>query len=251
VIILNVGGLGHGKSMRMVRRSIDTTLLRGGAEGRCWLASNILIRPPEGIRFVQLPMDRFSHDLARLMEAAREEKVGLVVAVDEIDEVWGAHDWANMTRGDRHRIKQSRKYGADLYGTAQYIDQVEKSIRNVTEEAELVRAYPAPSLRRREAGKRPWFIRTQRFRPAAVREIVGAPDKDKRLGSAWLRYHRADEELYDTDEIISPEYEEALCARHAREQRELRCPMCHPGVDHPTGLAELIDAARDSEVAAA
>lgn len=247
VIFGKVGGLGHGKSMRMVVDAINHTLLRGGVDGRCWLASNIKIAPPEGVRFIHLPMDGFSAALANLMAAAQGAGVGLVVAVDEIDTVWDAHEWQAMRKGDRYRIKQSRKYGCDFFFSAQFVDQIEKSLRNITEEVELVRAWPPPSLRRREAGKRPWVIRGQRFRPGAVREIIGTPDKDKRLGATIHRYRREHELLYDTDEIIMPADLEALCASHAKAEKEARCPRCNPPL--PTGLAAFVQAAGMSATA--
>jgi len=234
-----VGRLGHGKSMRMVVDGLQLLAMRSKRRP-CWLASNVLVKVPEGVVFRQLPMDTFSESLADLMAEARAQGVGLVVLVDEIDEVYGATDWQSMSRGDRHRIKQSRKYGVDLIYSAQFIDQVEKSIRNVTEEVELLRAYPAPTVTRREAGKRPWVIRGQKFRPGAVRELTAEPEKDKRLGSAWHRYRREHEALYDTDEIIVPPKPEAYCARHQREERERRCPLCQPV---PPALLELVEAA--------
>jgi hypothetical protein len=92
------------------------------------------------------------------------------------------------------------------------------------------------------------FIRGQRFRPAAVREILATPDKDKRLGTTIHRYRRAHEELYDTDEIISSADLEALCARHAKEEREARCPQCHPlALD---GLGSFVAAASQAAPAA-
>lgn len=251
------GGLGDGKSMRMVVDGLELVIQRGAKEGRCWLAANMLVNVPEGVKFFLLPMDGFSAALAALMAHALDEGVGLVVLVDEIDTVWDARDWQNMRRSDRYRIKQSRKYGVDFFYSAQFLDQVEKSIRNVTTEVELVRAYPRPTLARRDhrdkngeaAPKRPWLIRGQRFRPAAVREITGAPDKEKRLGSAWHRYRRDHELLYDTDEIIIPVDTEALCARHKREEAEARCPRCN-ATGHGDGLDPmqwLVEAASDGE----
>ena len=235
--------------MRMVRDGLDLLRLRGGYADpvRCWLVSNIAVNAGAGSVGYQLPMDGFSEALASVMSAALAAEVGLVVLVDEVDTVWDAHEWQAMRKGDRYRIKQSRKYGADLIWSAQFVDQVEKSIRNITEEVELVRAYPSPSIARRESGKRPWFIRGQRFRPGAVRELVGEADKDKRLGSSWHRYRRADESTYDTDEILMPADAEALCARHRKEETESRCPRCHPILlPAPHGLASLVSVAADS-----
>lgn len=230
MIYAEVGRLGHGKSMRMVVRGLALGKLRGAMEDppRCWIASNIRVNAPDGVVVRQLPMDGFSEALSALMAEALAARMGLVVLVDEIDEVWGAADWQNMRKSDRHRIKQSRHYGCDVIYTAQFMDQVEKSIRNMTEEAELLQAFPAPTIARREAGKRPWFFRAERFRPAAVREIVGPVDKDKRLGRSFYRYRRAHEGLYDTDQIIVPVDAEALCARHKKERAEERCPVCNP-----------------------
>jgi hypothetical protein len=247
VIYGKVGRLGHGKTMRAVVDGIDLCKLRGGLKGRCWLASNIKISPPPGIRFVQLPMDdRFSQALGELMALTLEEKVGLVVVVDEVDEVWGAADWQTMRKQDRHRIKQSRHYGCDLILTAQYVDQIEKSLRNIMEEVELVRAYPSPTTARFEAGRRPWLIRGQRFRPAAVRELGATLDKDKRLGATWHLYRRAHEALYSTHELVTPIEAEALCSRHIRELKEERCPRCNPVV-RSTVLKDLAAWASESD----
>ena len=234
-----VGRLGHGKSMRMVVRALEIARLRGSRDGRCWVAANFAFYPesrpagspatwalPDGTLFHLLPMDGFEAALRELMNRARANRIGLVVACDEIDELWGAHDWQNMTRGDRHRIKQSRKYGADLLWSAQFVDQVEKSIRNITEEVELVRAFPAPTIARRERGRRPWVIFGQRFRPGAVRDLAGSVDPDRRLGRTLHLYRRAHELLYDTDEIIEPEETPPLCAKHRRAETEALCPAC-------------------------
>jgi hypothetical protein len=226
MIFGKVGRLGHGKSMRMVVDGIDLVTRRGGLEGRCWLAANIYVNPPPGIVFRQLPMDGFSDALAALMAETMALGVGLVVLVDEVDTVWDAHEWQTIRKSDRYRIKQSRKYGCDLIWSAQFVDQVDKGIRNITEEVELLRAIPNPSIVRRERGARPWFIRGQRFRPGAVRELVGDADKDKRLGWKLHRYRRDHERLYDTDELIVPVDQEALCAKHRRALSEALCPVC-------------------------
>lgn len=241
-----VGRLGHGKTMRAVVHALQLQDLRSQGGRECWLASNVAIAGPSGRRFVHLPMDGFSEQLAALMGDARAAACGLVVVVDEVDEVWGAADWQSMRKGDRHRIKQSRHYGTDLIVTAQFIDQIEKSLRNIMEEAELMRAYPSPTLARREAGKRPWFFRGQRFRPGALRELTAEPEKDKRLGSTWYRYRREHELLYDTDELIEPVNAETLCARHSKEQREAHCPLCRPGPVVLAPVGELVEAAAGS-----
>lgn len=246
-----VGRLGHGKTMRM---TVDGLALRDQrakhSEHEVLMAANYLVNVPPGVRFELLPMDGFSEALGELMERCRNERLGLVLLTDEVDEILGATDWQSVSRGDRHRIKQSRKYGVDWYWSAQFVDMVLKELRNITEEVELVQAWPSPSLARRYAGKRPLLIRGQRFRPGSVRELTATPDKDKRLGTRWHLYRREHELLYDTDEILVPDRPEQLCTKHARELREKRCPWCHRGSAAPaTGdLAHLVASAVPDEL---
>lgn len=168
------------------------------------LASNIGITPPAGVEFRLLPMDGFSEAFGQLADECRQRSVGLVLLVDEVHMIWDARRWDEMSVFDRYRLTQSRKLGIDVFWTAQFVDQVEKNIRNLTEEVELLRAIPSPSLTRREAGKRPWLMRGHRFRPAAVRELTADQDREKRLGSAWYRYNRSHEAMYDTDALLAP-----------------------------------------------
>jgi len=243
VIYGKVGRLGHGKTMRAVVDARALATLR--AKNReCWLASNVQIEPVPNGKFIHLPIDNFSEALGDLMMDARNNRAGLVVLIDEVDEIWGSGDWQSVRKGDKHRIKQSRHYGADMIWTAQYVDQVEKSIRNITEEVELMQAYPGPTLARFEAGKRPWFMIGQKFRPAAVRELTTEQDRDKRLGRAWYRYRREYEGLYDTTQLIEPVNAERLCSKHAREMVEAHCPVCHPDqARKPIDLRPVIDLA--------
>lgn len=219
MIFGKVGRLGHGKTMRAVVDSLELAQLRGAV-----YAANIRVRVPAGMRFVQLPMDGFAAALSSLIQdlmacgvcvvsddwgevehgGAGCEREGLVLLVDEMPMVWDAHGWAEMTKADRMLLTESRKLGIDVYWTAQFVDQVEKSIRNVTEEVELLRAYPPPSLARRQKGKRPWTLRSLRYRPGSLRELTAEPDRDKRLGAGWHRYKREHEVLYRTDELVRP-----------------------------------------------
>jgi len=203
VIYGKVGRVGHGKTMRMVVESCALAARRNAV-----LASNITIVPPVGVEFRLLPMDGFSEAFGTLSDEMHEAHRGLVLAVDEVHMIWDARRWDEMSVFDRYRLTQSRHLGIDVYWTAQFVDQVEKNIRNLTEEVELLRAYPSPTLDRRENGKRPWFIRGQRFRPAAVRELMAEQDKDKRLGANWYRYNRTHELMYDTDALMPPPRQE-------------------------------------------
>jgi zonular occludens toxin Zot len=215
-----VGRIGHGKTMRAVVDAVELADRRGVP-----LATNIRIRRPSGGEVVSLPMDGFSARLGDLLDDLQScdrcelldrwgdtlhggpecDRRGLVLLVDEVDTIWDAREWADMSKLDRFRIKQSRKLGCDVIWTAQFVDQVEKSLRNITEEVGLMRAYPNPTLSRRERGKRPWFLIESRFRPGAVRELTAAPDSDKRLGRTWHRYRREHELMYNTDELVRPD----------------------------------------------
>lgn len=194
-----VGRIGHGKTMRMVVEACALAKRRDAI-----LASNITITPPVGVEFRLLPMDGFSEAFGQLADECHAARVGLVLAVDEVHMIWDARRWDDMSVYDRYRLTQSRHLGIDVFWTAQFVDQVEKNVRNLTEEVELLRAIPAPTIDRRERGKRPWVIRGQRFRPASVRELNAEQDKDKRLGSSWYRYQRSHEALYDTDALMPP-----------------------------------------------
>lgn len=190
-----VGWVGHGKTMRAVVQAVDIARVRSAV-----LASNIAITVPElGVPFVQLPMEAAGlGGLDELIERCRSDRVGLVLLVDEVHMIWGAREWAEMGKIARYRLTQSRKLGIDVIWTAQFTDQVEKNIRELTETVELLRAFPSPTLERRESGKRPWGFRGATFRPGHE----GNPDK--RLGRNWYRYRREHEAWYDTDELVTP-----------------------------------------------
>lgn len=244
-----VGRIGHGKTLRATVDAVALARLRGAV-----LASNIRLRPPARFRIpvVTLPMDGFSQQLGALMDECRDcgtceavdewgdvlhgapgcERRGLVVLIDEIDTIWDAREWADMSKLDRFRIKQSRKLGADFIWSAQFVDQVDKSIRNITEEVELLRAFPTPSLKRREAGRRPWFFIGQRFRPGAVRELAANVDPDRRLGRAIHRYRREYEHWFNTDDLVIP-----VERVHRRRQAG---PMVREGASAP-GPKQLVE----------
>jgi hypothetical protein len=198
-----VGGIGHGKTLRAVVHAREIASLRAKRR-RCAIASNIRVVPPAGVPFVQLPMDGFSQALSDLIDDCVEAESGLVLLVDEVDTIWDAREWQEFSKQDRYRIKQSRKLGVDVIWTAQFADQVEKVVRNLTEEVELMRAWPYPSIARREADKRPLVIMGSRFRPGAVRDLMGEPNSDRRRGRSFYVYRRKWEAWYDTDELVVP-----------------------------------------------
>lgn len=186
--------------MRMVVAARAQAIKRNAIFG-----SNLTIACPPELEFVLLPMDGFSKELRKLISRTRKEHRALVLAISEVDTVWDAREWQRTPRADRYLLKQSRHLGLDLYWDCQFTDQVEKGLRNITEQVTLMRAYPDPTLERFEAGKRPWLFREQRYRPGAVRDLMSTKiDPDVRLGASWVRYRREWEALYDTLAILMP-----------------------------------------------
>lgn len=195
MIVGKVGGVGHGKTMRAVVDAVELARIRGAV-----LASNIAITAP-GLPagFVQLAMSSSGLDgLDELVADARREGRGLVLVVDEVHMIWGAREWSEMTKVTRYRLTQSRKLGVDVIWTAQFTDQVEKNVRELTDSVEFLRAWPAPTITRRESGKRPLFFLASTYRPGTEGNVK------KRLGRSWYRYRRQHETWYDTDELVLP-----------------------------------------------
>jgi hypothetical protein len=99
-------------------------------------------------------------------------------------------------------LSQSRKLRIDLVYTAQDIEQVDSFLRRLTQWIHRVRAFPAPSTHRQESGKRPWFFMVNTYRPGGIKDGIERPDR--RVRREFLRYHRAHEAWYDTDELVAP-----------------------------------------------
>lgn len=191
--------------MRMVVAASDAAR-EYAKDGNGVVASNLTIAGlPENVEFRLLPMTGFSRAVRGVVRELYGSERWLILVVSEVDTVWDAREWLKMPREDRFLLKQARKFGFDLFWDCQFTDQVEKGLRNMTDEVTLMQAIPAPTLRRRRRGKRPWFYLEQRFRPGAVRDLMGVKvDPDRRLGRSLVRYRRAWERLYDTDKILWP-----------------------------------------------
>lgn len=197
MIVGYTGLVGHGKTMLAVQESIRLARLRGA-----YLASNIWIDCPD-LDFVRLSVgDDGLEGLPDLLQRARDEQRGVVIFVDEIGIVLPARFWMQgMSIQLMWAVSQSRKLGADLVFTCQHIAQLDAFLRRITDWIWKVRAVPHPSLARRVAGKRPWLFLASRWRPADVDKVE---DADRRLGRSIIRYRRAWEVVYDTDELVTP-----------------------------------------------
>lgn len=180
--------------MLAVREAVRLARRRGA-----YLASNIEVTAPD-VDVVRLSVgDDGLEGLPELLEQSRAEKRGVVILVDEIGVILPSRFWATgMSIELMWAVSQSRKLAADLIYTAQDIEQVDAFLRRLTSHVEKVRAVPPPSVERREQGKRPWFILSNRWLPGAV-------DKpDKRLGRSFTWYPREVETWYSTDELVRP-----------------------------------------------
>jgi len=143
-------------------------------------------------------------------------------------------------------VAQGRRLRVDLIYTAQFIDQCDKTIRELTEVAHKVRAWPSPTILGRETGRRPWLMWTSTYRPAQVDQV------EKRLGREWRVYRRRRERDYDTDEFVLPPRFAAMTAALLEAGPEARSEERTPGTPagHPEGRSEAEDGAAVAPVVA-
>ncbi len=212
-----VGWRGHGKTMLAVERARRLARMRGvPLIANIWVAGEepvvkvrdgvvSIIRPgivveriplgkAKGSKSAGLDVDWLIDRLWRL----KEEQQGAVVLLDEAGVLFSAREWQHFPAELGYLIAQGRRLRVDLVYTSQFIDQVDKVLRELTEVAHKVRAWPAPTVLGRETGRRPWLMWTSTYRPAQVDQ------SEKRLGRAWMRYARRRERVYDTDEFVLP-----------------------------------------------
>jgi len=187
-----IGLIGHGKTMLAVDHARTLALRRGAL-----LASNIRVDPPPGVAFRQLSVGDDGFDLEEL-RALLEEPGGVVLLIDEIGIIMPARFWSSFPVDLMFAMSQSRKLGLDVIYTSQDVEQVDSFVRRLTQWVYKVRCWPAPSLERREGGKRPWLFRVTQWRP------VNVDKADKKVGGRWVRYQRKRETWYDTDELVRP-----------------------------------------------
>lgn len=193
-----VGLIGQGKTMLAADDAIATARRRGAL-----LASNIKLRPGPDVEFVPLLISDDGLDLGQLdtlVQRCRRESRGLVLLIDEVGIIMPARFWQSFPIGLMFVLSQSRKLSLDLIWTSQDVEQVDAFLRRLTQWVYKIKAFPTPSLERRERGKRPWFMTKTTFRPAHVT----AAANDKRIKRETVWYRREREELYDTDELVMP-----------------------------------------------
>lgn len=196
MIVGYTGLVGMGKTMLAVREAVGLARLR-----KALLVSNIRINAPD-LDVLQIEVgDDGLEGIPAILERARSERRGVVILVDEIGIVLPARFWERgMSIDLMWACSQSRKLGTDLIFTCQHVAQLDVFLRRICDWIYVVRCLPQPSIRRREAGKRPWFFWTSRWRPADVDTMR----PERRLSRALRWYRRSDEGVFDTDELVRP-----------------------------------------------
>jgi hypothetical protein len=196
VITGYVGLIGQGKTMLATVEAVTLARRRNAI-----LASNILVSAP-GVDVHRLSVgDDGLEGVPELLARSKAEGRGVVVLADELGIITPARFWQQgMSIDLMWSMSQSRKLGGDMIFTAQNIAQVDSFLRKLTQYVTRVRAVPAPSIERRERGKRPWLYITQRFQP----EDADDHRPEKRLARGVVRYRREWEAWYDTDELVHP-----------------------------------------------
>jgi hypothetical protein len=183
--------------MLAVERAIELAQLRGVP-----LLANIRVNVPASVDFAQIP---YGVDgrldvlwLAVRILDNRERGLGTVVLLDECGVLFNSREWQEFPPGLAVLMAQGRKLLVDLVLTAQFVDQVDKTLRELCEVAHHVRAWPSPSNLGRSTGRRPLLMVVSSYRPGNV------DNPKKRLGRNFILYRRRREAAYDTDELVMP-----------------------------------------------
>jgi len=209
-----VGWRGHGKTMLAVDRARTLAATRNVP-----LIANILVsddpvkvkRKKIAISVERIPAGQLTDakgkqsrspiDVDWLVDRLYElhdNKQGAVVLLDEAGVLFNSREWASFDPELGYLFAQGRHIRCDLILTAQFVDQIDKLLRELCEVAHKVRSWPAPTVLGRETGRRPFVMIVSTYRPKSV------DDPEKRLGRSWKLYKRSRERVYDTDEMVVP-----------------------------------------------
>jgi hypothetical protein len=157
-----------------------------------------------------LPMTDEGIDLGELTRRAfalRDEGRGLVLFMDEVGVVMPARLWKDFSVALMWVLQQSRKLACEWIWTAQDPAFVDHQLRSLTSAVHFVRSTPPPSMWRRAAGKRPWWLTVTTYLPGDAPRAHGTSQdekRDRRIGSTRKRYRREWEEAFDTDGVVLP-----------------------------------------------
>lgn len=192
-----IGGIGTGKTMNGAVEAIALAKRRDAL-----ILSNIRLELPPGVEGWRLPMDANGIDMdtvrALVFECQARGK-GIVLFLDEVGILMPSRFWQDFPIDLIFVLSQSRKLGVDLIYTAQDVEQVDAILRRLTSWVWLVKSYPVGSIERRERGKRPWFFLLTRWKVKSIEGQFKQP-----IGRRVVRYRRAWEGLYSTDELVQP-----------------------------------------------
>jgi len=217
-----VGWRGHGKTMLGVDRARQLAALRGVplisniwidgapvARSRWrWQGGRFVRTVPERLRVERIPGGRAEQGKGRCpidvdwlvdrLYECLDRGEGAVVFLDEAGVIFNSREWASFDSELGYLFAQGRHLRCDLVITSQFVDQVDKLLRELCEVAHKVRSWPAPTILGRETGRRPLVHVVSTYRPKSV------DDPEKRLGRKWMRYRKSREVVYNTDEMVIP-----------------------------------------------
>lgn len=184
------GHQGHGKTLKAVRFVVRTLEMRKGARAY----GNVQVDHP---RYTMVDWDFLLHP-----RAPRG-----IYLMDELAAGLDAQAWAKVPAEVLNGLREERKSGRDLVGTAQTFDMLNGRLRSQTSWVHHCDAFlPLPSRYDQVTddlkwGGHPLLFRTQNYRGAATLRM----NKDTRLGAAsWSSWWQLKPyaEKYDTKEFV-------------------------------------------------
>jgi Zonular occludens toxin (Zot) len=204
-----VGWRGHGKTMLAVERARQLATVRGSLIlTNIYVSDEPIRRGRPRLRVERIPAgsgrkasSRAGMDVDWLIDrlwSLKEQGEGAVLLLDEAGVLFNSREWQKFPAELGYLMAQGRRLRVDTVYTSQFIDQVDKTLRETTEVAHKVRSWPAPTILGRETGRRPFVMIVSTYRPAQVDQ------PEKRLGRSYKLYRRARERVYDTDEFVFP-----------------------------------------------
>jgi len=149
MIVIFTGLPGSGKSLKLARTIVDILYRnRGIYEKSVEDYEGGRLKAPVGKLVPDVPPRRVLYTNLKLSEEVEKEFEGFVqywtdldqltplrdcdVVIDEVATYFDARLWADLPQELRRWLAQHRKFGIEIYGTAQDFAQVDKSFRRLT-----------------------------------------------------------------------------------------------------------------------
>jgi len=151
-----------------------------------------------------------------------------IIVMDEMHAYLDARSWENLTPQFRFRLFQHRKFGLDIWGTAQHILQVDVAYRRLIEVVVDTKKLLSFNVSRKAqlANKKPFglFYQAQywgyEFEKWA--QVQGSPEPES-IYSEFFLLSRKDREFYDTMGLVPFPY--AICPECNRIMKA-QCKGC-------------------------